>query len=48
MLRHYRALCEQDGATEYQLAKMDDMIRKFADFADSSPTMKQPGVTRGM
>jgi hypothetical protein len=29
-------------------ARMDDMIRKFADFADSSPTMKQPGVTRGM
>lgn len=47
MLRHYRELCVQDGCTDFQLASLDDMIRRFQEFADTSPTMKQPGCTMG-
>ena len=48
MLHHYRKLCVADGCTDFQLERMDDMIRRFQEFADQSPTMKQPGCTRGM
>lgn len=47
MLYRYRELCTLDGCTDFQLESMDDMIRKFEQFAATSPTMKQPGVTRG-
>ena len=47
MLRHYRELCVADHCTDFQLASLDDMIRRFEEFATTSPTMKQPGVTRG-
>lgn len=47
MLQYYRALCVQDGCTDYQLQSMDDMINKFEAFATSSATMKQPGCTLG-
>ena len=48
MLRHYRDLCIADGCTDFQLESMDDMIRRFEDFAAQSPTtMKQPGSTLG-
>jgi hypothetical protein len=47
MLRYYRQLCVADGCTNFQLSIMDDMIDKFAAFAAVSPTMKQPGVTKG-
>jgi hypothetical protein len=48
VLLYYRQLCKLDGATEYQLASMDEVIGKFQAFALTSPTMKQPGCTRGM
>ena len=48
MLLYYRQLCVNDGCTDFQLASMDDMIRRFEDFANASPTMKQPGCTRGL
>ena len=35
MLRYYRQLCVDDGCTDFQLASMDDMIRRFTDFADA-------------
>jgi hypothetical protein len=47
MLSYYRKLCVQDGCTEFQLESMDDMIRRFREFAKQSPSMKQPGCTRG-
>ncbi len=47
MLHFYRGLCVRDGCTDFQLGSMDDMIRRFQEFADESPTMKQPGITRG-
>lgn len=47
MLMHYRQLCVADGCNDFQLESMDDMIRRFVEFAEQSPTMKQPGVTRG-
>jgi hypothetical protein len=47
MLKYYRTLCVDDGCTEYQLQSMDDMIRRFVEFANSSDTMKQPGITKG-
>ena len=48
MLRFYRELCVRDGCTDFQLESMDDMIRRFQEFADASSTMKQPGCTKGM
>lgn len=49
MLKHYRQLCVDDGCTDFQMASMDEMIRRFQVFADENPqTMKQPGVTRGL
>jgi hypothetical protein len=47
MLAYYRQLCVDDGCTNFQLESMDDMIRRFQDFANQSPTMKQPGSTLG-
>jgi hypothetical protein len=47
LLRVYRQMCADDGATDYQLNSMDVMIKEFEDFAATSPTMKQPGSTRG-
>ncbi len=47
MLRHYRELCIADGCTDYQMQSMDDMIRRFEEFAQQSSTMKQPGCTLG-
>lgn len=48
MLDYYRSLCVADGCTDYQLQSMDDMIRRFREFCEQSPTMKQPGCTRGL
>lgn len=47
MLRYYRELCVADGCTDFQLTSTDDMIRRFEEFSTQSPTMKQPGCTRG-
>lgn len=47
MLRFYRSLCQADGCTDYQLKAVDDLIAEFADFAETSPTLKQPGITLG-
>jgi len=47
MLSFYRELCLKDGCTDYQLASMDEMIRRFEKFAEASSTMKQPGITEG-
>ena len=48
MLEFYRQLCINDGCTDYQLATMGNRIRLFKEFANTSETMKQPGVTRGL
>ena len=48
MLYHYRSLCVADGCTDFQMESMDDMIRRFQEYANQSPTMKQPGCTRGL
>jgi hypothetical protein len=48
VLLFYRQLCEQDGVTEYQMNTLEEMIGRFQAFALTSPTMKQPGCTRGM
>lgn len=47
MLKYYKTLCVKDGCTHYQLETLDEMITKFEVFAETSPTMKQPGCTRG-
>jgi hypothetical protein len=47
MLRHYREQCVSDGATDYQIASMDEMISRFEQYAQTSATMKQPGITKG-
>lgn len=46
MLKHYRQLCADDGATQFQLDSMDGMIAQFEAYANEMPT-KQPGITRG-
>ena len=47
-LRHYRGLCAQDGATDFQLECVDEMIERFEWFAKTFPKdMKQPGCTQG-
>jgi hypothetical protein len=48
MLRHYLLLCKADGCTDFQLESMTDMILRFREFSERSPTMKQPGCTRGL
>jgi hypothetical protein len=47
MLRFYRQLCIDDGATDYQLESMDRMIKSFEEYAENNP-VKQPGITRGL
>ena len=47
MLHFYKYLCGKDGATDYQMKSMDSMIQRFTRFAMDSPTMKQPGITKG-
>ena len=47
MLKFYRQLCIDDGATEFQINSMDEMISKFEKFSQESRTMKQPGSTLG-
>ncbi len=46
MMDFYRELCQKDGATEYQLSLMDEMLRRFRHYAAIRPT-KQPGITEG-
>jgi len=46
-LEFYQQLCIDNGCTDYQKQSMEDMIEKFKEFAASSPTMKQPGITEG-
>jgi hypothetical protein len=46
MLHYYLELCREDGATEYQLMNMTELIRRFQDFKDTNVT-KQPGITMG-
>lgn len=48
MLQFYKQLCKNDGCTDFQFTSMDDMIRRFQEFSDQSPTMKQPGITKGL
>jgi hypothetical protein len=48
MLDFYLGLCQQEGATQYQLDSMTKMILRFRDFAGThSDVMKQPGITLG-
>ena len=46
-LEFYRTLCDADGTTQYHLDGMDEMLKRFKEFAATSPTMKQPGCTMG-
>ena len=48
MLQYYREMCIGNRCTDYQLNSLDDMIRRFREFADTSGKMKRPGSTRGM
>jgi hypothetical protein len=48
MLQHYRTLCVADGCNDFQLGQVNELIARFEQFAASSPTMKQPGITRGL
>lgn len=47
MLEHYIELCKADGCNDWQLAQMELIHNRFKAFAATSPTMKQPGVTKG-
>lgn len=48
MLYYYRDLCIMDGATKFQLASIDKMIKEFVDFEkENKSKMKQPGITGG-
>lgn len=47
ILLYYRQLCADDKVTDFQLESLDGMIRRFQEFSVMSPTMKQPGITRG-
>jgi hypothetical protein len=46
MLRFYRALCDEDGATAFQMGSIDRMIARFEKYAEENP-VKQPGITEG-
>jgi hypothetical protein len=49
LLIKYRELCKMDGCNDFQLGQVDELIKKFADFASEHPdVMKQPGITRGL
>ena len=44
----YRQCCEEDGATEFHMKGLDEMIARFRKFAENFPAeMKQPGSTLG-
>jgi len=47
MLKFYLKLCVADGCTDYQLKAVNDIIDAFEEFAETSLTMKQPGITLG-
>lgn len=48
MLMYYRGLCRRDGATNFQLDQMDELIQRFNRFAlTHADKMKQPGSTMG-
>lgn len=48
MLAFYKRLCEEDGANDFQLEQVDEIISRFEKFAENHPeAMKQPGITRG-
>ncbi len=46
MMNFYRELCAKDGATDYQLRSMGQMITRFERYKESHAT-KQPGITEG-
>jgi len=46
MLEFYRGLCEEDGATDFQMESINRMIERFKTYAENNPT-KQPGITKG-
>lgn len=46
MMRYYKQLCIEDGATDYQITSITRMIDRFEKYADEHPT-KQPGSTQG-
>lgn len=49
LLLKYREFCERDGCNDFQLGQVDQLIKRFADFASDNPdVMKQPGITRGL
>jgi predicted methyltransferase len=49
LLIRYREMCTADGCNNFQLDQVNDLIRKFSDFAKDHPeVMKQPGITRGL
>lgn len=48
MLRAYRAICVEDGCTDYHLNGLDKLIQDFGTFKEAHPErMKQPGSTMG-
>jgi len=47
LLKHYLELSIADGCTAYHMDAVNERIKAFQDFALSSPTMKQPGITKG-
>ncbi len=46
MLHYYLELCREDGATDYQIASMTELIKRFEDHKNNNIT-KQPGITMG-
>jgi hypothetical protein len=49
LLNFYRQLSIEDGCNDFHLNGVDEVIRKFADYANKRPErMKQPGITRGL
>lgn len=47
LLHQYFEFCKADGATDYQLESMTEMIQRFQSWADENTT-KQPGITKGL
>ena len=48
MLNYYSELCRLDGANDFQMGQMKELIDRFYRFAMENPdVMKQPGITRG-
>lgn len=42
----YKAICHADGCNDHQMAKVQEIIDSFEEYARTHPT-KQPGVARG-